>query len=357
MFKGDKLSIMLFGESHGACVGVCIEGLPHGIKLDWNKIDEFSRKRKGVAAFSTPRREADKVKILSGEFNGYTTGGPLCAIIENKDTRSKDYTPNIPRPSHADYTAKGRYGGYNDYRGGGMFSGRLTAALVFAGAVADSILESRHIYTASRVCSIHDVCDAPVDMAAVDKQLIDRLNDTDVPLLTDRLYPKIEQAVLSAKEKGDSVGGVIECLTIGCPPFIGGNYFSRLNAKIAGLVFSLPAFCGLEFGSGFDVTKKTGSQINDCLYMDGTLIKTKTNNSGGINGGITNGMPIVVRCAVKPTPSVHITQDTVDMDTGENVKSATKGRHDPCIALRATTVLKSVMEIALLDALLSCSQV
>lgn len=352
MFKGDKLNIMLFGESHGACVGVCVEGMPAGIPVNQAKIDEYSLKRKGLAAFSTPRREPDQVKILSGVFNNYTTGGQICAIIENTDTRSKDYTPNIPRPSHADYTARGKYEGFNDYRGGGMFSGRLTAALVFVGALSSSILDGRGVTTGSHIVSVHNACEAPLNMVNIDADTLKSLNALDIPVLETDTKKQIEAAILCAKEAGDSVGGVIECATVGYPPFIGGNYFNRLNSKIAQLIFSIPAFCGLEFGAGFSMARAKGSQVNDHLHIVDDTIETKTNNSGGVNGGISNGMPIVLRCAVKPTPSIHISQSTVDLCSNQNVEAVTKGRHDPCIALRATIVLKSMVEIALLDSML-----
>lgn len=352
MFNGDRLKIMLFGESHGKCVGVCVEGLPHGLKLDMEKIAEFSRKRKGIDALSTARREPDEVEIMSGVMDGTTTGGAVCAMIMNKDTRSKDYTPNIPRPSHADYAAMGRYDGFSDYRGGGMFSGRLTAALVFAGAVCDSILEQRGVTTGVHIRSIHETCDTPLDMVKVDVQLLKKLNAMEIPVLTEGIDEKMTAAVLRAKEDGDSVGGVLECAAVGYPPFIGGNYFGRLNSKLASLVFSLPAFCGLEFGAGFDMAKSTGSQLNDNLYYDGDRVKTVSNNSGGINGGITNGMPIILRCAVKPTPSVYKPQHTIDLDSKTNVEHIIHGRHDPCIALRANIVLRSMVNIALADGLL-----
>lgn len=356
MFNGDRLKIMLFGESHGKCVGVCVEGLPHGLALDEDRIAEFSRKRKGIDALSTARREPDEVEIMSGVMNGVTTGAPLCAMIMNTDTRSRDYTPNIPRPSHADFVADGRYEGYNDYRGGGSFSGRLTAALVFVGAVCDMILEKKGVTTGVHVARIHEVCDKPLNMETVDKFTLDRLNKMDIPVFDEDVSEAMTKAVLDARAEGDSVGGVLECVAVGYPAFIGANYFGRLNSGIGQLVFSLPAFCGLEFGAGFEMANKKGSQVNDSICYEGEQVRTRTNNSGGINGGITNGMPIVVRCGVKPTPSVYKEQDTIDMNTGENIKHSIKGRHDPCIALRANVVLRSMMNIALVDGLLSSGE-
>lgn len=352
MFNGDRLKIMLFGESHGKCVGVCIEGLPHGLKLDMDKIAEFSKKRKGIDALSTARREPDEVEIMSGIMDGVTTGGALCAMILNKDTRSKDYTPNIPRPSHADYVANGRYEGFNDYRGGGMFSGRLTAALTFAGALCESILEEKGVTCGVHVQSIHDVCDLSLDMVNIDANLLKELNAKDIPVLKDDVSELMTKAIIDARTQGDSVGGVLECAVVGYPAFIGGNYFDRLNSKLASLIFSLPAFCGLEFGGGFNMAQSMGSEVNDELYYDGELVKTRTNNSGGINGGITNGMPIILRTAVKPTPSVYKEQNTINMETGENITHVIKGRHDPCIALRAAIVLRSMINIGLADSLL-----
>lgn len=352
MFNGDKLKITLFGESHGRCVGVCIEGLPYGLRLDMDKIAEFSRRRRGIDSVSTGRREPDEVEIMSGVMDGVTTGGGLCAMIFNRDTRSKDYRPDIPRPSHADYAAKGRYGGFNDYRGGGMFSGRLTAPLVFAGAVCDTILEQKGVITGVHVLGIHNVCDSPIDMVKVDAELLRKLNAMDIPVITDGLEKEMINAVLAAKAEGDSLGGILEFAAVGYPPFIGGNYFDRLNSKLAGLIFSLPAFCALEFGGGFDMARRTGFEVNDSLYYDGDEVKTLTNNSGGINGGITNGMPIILRCAVKPTPSVYKSQKTIDMNSKTNIEHMISGRHDPCIALRAGIVLRSMVNIGLCDSIL-----
>ena len=354
MFNGDKLKIMLFGESHGRCVGVCVEGLPYGIELDKNRIDEFSSKRKGIKALSTSRREPDDIEIMSGIMDGCTTGGPLCAMILNKDTRSKDYTPNIPRPSHADLTAIGRYSGFNDYRGGGMFSGRLTAALTFVGAICDSILEQKGVTTGVHMVRIHNVWDeGAFDMVNVQAETLQRLNKMDIPVFAERTAEAMANEVMLAKSNGDSVGGMMECAVVGYPPFIGANYFGRLNSKIASLVFSLPAFCSLEFGAGIMMVDKMGSEVNDGIYIDNKGdFKTYTNNSGGINGGISNGMPIILRTVVKPTPSVYKEQDTIDINAKTNIKYSIQGRHDPCIALRANIVLRSVVNIALLDSML-----
>ncbi|MBQ9625205.1 MAG: chorismate synthase [Clostridia bacterium] len=352
MFDGNALKLMLFGTSHGECVGVCIEGLPDGLKLDMEKIEEFSRRRKGIEGLVTARKEPDKVEFLSGVMEGITTGGALCAVITNKDMRSKDYTPSIPRPSHADYVAHGKYNGHNDYRGGGMFSGRLTAPLVFAGALCDSILEEHGAITGTHILSIHNVCDERLDMVHTDKALLERLNKADIPVLIKEKADEMKEAVRRAKADGDSVGGVLECAAVNVPQFLGGSYFNRLNAKIASLVFSIPAFCGLEIGAGFEAAKRLGSENNDELYYEDGSVRTRTNNSGGLNGGITNGMPIVLRCAVKPTPSIYIEQNTIDMEQKKNIEHTVYGRHDPCIALRAGIVLRSMLNIALADSIL-----
>ena len=353
MFNGQKLKISLFGESHGKCVGVSIEGLKSGLKIDEDRIDAFMQRRRSVNKLSTPRQEKDIPQIISGVFNGYTTGGTLTAVIYNEDTKSRDYNSSVVRPSHSDYTANGRYDGFNDYRGGGMFSGRLTAPIVFVGALCDMLLEEYGIKTYTHVLSVYDVKDDEFDKVCEDENKLNRLKTMPIPLLNEEKAKDVENAIMEAKEDGDSVGGQLECMVLNMKPFVGDNYFGRLQSKIASLVFSIPAFVSMELGLGLGMTNKKGSEVNDELYYDENGdVKTRTNNSGGINGGITNGMPIVVKVGVKPTPSISKTQNTINIDTKENVEFGVVGRHDPCIAIRAAVVLESVMNIAILDSIL-----
>ncbi len=353
MFNGEKLKITLFGESHGKCVGVCVEGLPPGVKIDMDYIDKYMQRRRSVNKLTTPRQEKDIPKVISGVYEGFTTGMALSVIIENENTKSHHYTKDIPRPTHSDYTQRMRYGGFSDYRGGGGFSGRLTAPLVFVGALCSYILDKEGITLGVHLSSVHNVYDNDFNKCKISKDLLMNLKDMDMPLLNTGVKGDIIKEIEVAKEKGDSVGGTIEGCVIGIRGYFGGNYFSRLQSKLSSLVFSLPGFCGLEFGGGFSLCDKYGSQVNDQLYFDDQgKIRTQTNNSGGINGGITNTMPIILKAAVRPTPSISIEQNTVDLARKENVKTGTVGRHDPCIVLRGAVCLESVMAIGILDAVL-----
>lgn len=349
MFAGNKIKLSLFGESHGSHIGIAIEGIPSGIKLDNEFIERQMERRRSVNHLSTPRREPDVVNIISGVTNGITNGGTITCIIENTNTKSGDYQNNLPRPSHADYTGNGRYKGFNDYRGGGFFSGRLTAPLTFAGAICKQILASQGVVVGTHIQRIHNVCDESFDMVKTNKETLYRLSQMEIPVLDQSSAAGMEQAILAAKKSQDSVGGVLECMAIGMPAFVGGAYFERLQAKLSRLIFSIPAFVGLEFGLGFDGTLFFGSEVNDEFYYDGEEVKTKTNKSGGINGGISNGMPIVLRAAVRPTPSIGKKQNTIDLKTKQNAELETHGRHDPCIAIRAAVVLESMVAIGLYD--------
>lgn len=349
MFAGNKIKLSLFGESHGSHIGITIEGIPAGVKLDNELIERQMQRRRSVNQLSTPRREPDLVNIISGVTNGITNGGTITGIIENTNTKSKDYQNNLPRPSHADYTGRGRFDGFNDYRGGGFFSGRLTAPLTFAGAICKQLLASEGVVVGTHVQRIHNVCDESFDLVKTNKETLYRLSQMEIPVLDPISALGMQQAILKAKNNQDSVGGVLESMAIGMPEFVGGAYFDRLQAKLSRLVFSIPAFVGLEFGLGFDSARLFGSEMNDEIYYDGQEVKTITNNSGGINGGITNGMPIVLRAAVRPTPSIGIKQKTIDLNTKQNTEIEIQGRHDPCIAIRAAVVIESMVAIGLYD--------
>ncbi|WP_195265144.1 MULTISPECIES: chorismate synthase [unclassified Clostridium] len=349
---GNNIKVSIFGESHGNAIGINIDGLPSGFEIDMDKVLlEMNRRAPGKNAMSTARKESDLPEILSGYFEGKTTGTPLCAIIRNADTRSKDYnkTKDYMRPGHADYTGYMRYDGFNDYRGGGHFSGRITANLVFAGAVCKQILEKEGIFIGAHISSIKDIEDKDFNSTNISKEQILNLRKMELPLIDDSLAEKIKHTILQAKYDGDSVGGTIECAVTGINPGIGNPFFDSVESTLAHLMFSVPAVKGIEFGKGFEMTNMFGSECNDEYYYDGDKIKTKTNNNGGILGGITNGMPILFKVAIKPTASIIKEQNTIDINTNENVKFRVEGRHDPCIVQRAVPVIEAVTAIGLLD--------
>ena len=314
----------IFGESHGPEIGVVLTGVPAGIALDWGFIlSEMARRAPGQSALSTARKEADTPEVVSGVFEGKTTGAPLCAIIQNTDTRSRDYEElrRKPRPSHADYAAFVASGGFRDYRGGGHFSGRLTAPLVFAGAVAKQVLKPRGITVSARISMLGGVKDPS--------------------------QSQIEDIVLSAKQAGDSVGGTIACTVEGMPAGLGAPDFGcNVEGIFSQYLFAVPAVKGVAFGAGFALASMRGSEANDPFYMDGDTVKTRTNNAGGVNGGITNGMPITFEAVLRPTTSIYKEQDTVDLDTMEDAKLIIHGRHDPCIVTRAVVVIEAAAALA-----------
>lgn len=318
------MNYTVFGESHGAAIGVVLTGVPSGLKLDTDAVSrEMERRAPGRDALSTARREADAPEILSGVFEGRTTGTPLAAIIRNTDTKSSDYSylRELPRPSHADYAGSVRYSGFNDYRGGGHFSGRLTAPLVFAGAVAKQILALYAVAVGSRVS---------------------RLGGIENPT-----REQIGSVILSAKADGDSVGGAIACSVTGLSAGLGSpDIGENVEGIFAKHVFAVPAVKGIAFGAGFGFADMRGSEANDAFYMDGDEVRTKTNNSGGINGGITNGMPVTFEVAVRPTPSIAKEQETVSLSRRENETLVIRGRHDPCIVLRAMPVIEAAAALA-----------
>ena len=312
---------------------------------------EMERRAPGKNQLSTARKEADLPEILSGFFQGKTTGTPLCAIIRNSDTRSKDYakTKDFMRPGHADYTGYERYLGFNDYRGGGHFSGRITAPLVFAGAICKQILESQGIFIGAHISSIKDINDEVFNEVRISKDELDTLRAMELPLINRSLEDKIRHTIMQAKYDGNSVGGTIECAIVGIEAGVGNPFFDSVESTLAHLMFSIPAIKGIEFGKGFDITKLYGSEANDEYYYNEGLVKTKTNNNGGVLGGITNGMPILFKVAVKPTASILKEQDTIDIKEKKDVKFRIEGRHDPCIVQRAVPVVEAVTAIGILD--------
>ncbi len=345
---GNNLSVTLFGESHGEAIGAVIDGLAAGIDINEENIRNALALRRPAGKISTSRCEADEFRILSGVFGGKTTGTPLCIVIENSDTRSKDYEPQVPRPSHADYTANVKYNGFEDYRGGGHFSGRITAALVAAGAIIMSALNDKGILIGTHISRLGGIDDIKFSDYAND---LKALNLKEFAVLDEAIGEKMKAKIIEAKEKGDSVGGVLETAVLGMPAGVGEPWFDTVEGMLSKAIFSVPAVKGVEFGSGFSLADMYGSQANDAFYVENGKVFTKTNHSGGINGGITNGMPIIFRTAIKPTPTILVEQDSVNLKTMENVKFKAKGRHDPAIIHRARIVVDSVTAIVLADLL------
>ena len=347
---GNNISVTLFGESHGEAIGAVLDGIAPGIAVDEAFIEAVLSRRRPVGAISTARQEPDRFSILSGVLNGKTTGTPICIIIPNKDIRSKDYSQMCfaARPSHADYTAQCKYHGYQDIRGGGHFSGRITAALCAVGAICISALKEKGIHIATHMKQIASVCDR--DFANLDGDIA-KLNEMDFAVLDDSKAKEMITAITEAKADGDSVGGILETAITGIPAGVGEPWFDSMESLLSHALFSIPAIKGVEFGAGFSMASMLGSQANDAFYAENGEIKTRSNNSGGINGGITNGMPIIFRCAVRPTPTLSKAQQTVDYKTGENTTLAAKGRHDPCIVHRARIVVDCVAAITLCDIL------
>ena len=352
---GDKIKISVFGESHGGGIGVVIDGLPAGERIDLQRVNaQMARRAPGRDKTATPRKESDLPKIISGMLGDTLTGAPLCAMIENTNTRSTDYGNLLttPRPGHSDYAAFVKYGGNNDIRGGGHFSGRLTAPIVFAGAVCRQILEKKGIKIAAHIQSIGGVCDDKFGPVNVDDDLVDRLSNSSFSLINPDVEQAMRDEVESARLALDSVGGVIECAVLGLPTGLGEPMFDGMENIIAKNIFAIPAVKGIEFGSGFEGTLKYGSENNDDFTVKDGKISTVTNNHGGILGGITSGMPLVFRVAVKPTPSIGTEQTSVNLDTKKEEALTVRGRHDPCIVPRAVPAVEAVAAITVLDLLL-----
>lgn len=350
---GNQLKISVFGESHGKGVGIVIDGFPAGFESDPDFISrELARRAPGKSLLTTSRKEEDKPVILSGMLENRTTGAPLCMMIQNTDTHSKDYENlrTVPRPSHSDYTGQLRYRGANDIRGGGHFSGRLTAPLVFAGALCKDFLKKVHnIEIGSHIYRVGNVCDKPFDLVSVDRELLARLQRENLPLIEHDAEEAIRETVEKARMSLDSIGGVIECAVVGATAGIGSPMFQNVESRIASILYSVPAVKGVEFGLGFAISERLGSEVNDCYIKEGGAIRTTTNNNGGISGGITTGMPIIVRTAIKPTPSFGREQTTLNLETGNQEQLQIRGRHDPCIAMRAPVVVEAAVAIAMMD--------
>ena len=352
---GRTLRVGVFGESHGRAIGVTMQNLPAGEAIDLNVLEAFlDRRRPGKSALSTARNEPDRPMFLSGLLDGKTTGSPLSAIIENRDARSRDYAElaDKPRPGHADYTAFLKWNGAADMRGGGHFSGRLTAPLCIAGGIAKQILARKNIFIGAHLFSAAGVADAAFPLHPA-QTLFDEIAQKDFPVINDDAGCAMQEAILAASRDGDSIGGVIECAAVGFPAGIGNPMFDGIENRLSAALFGIPAVKGLEFGAGFAAAAMRGSEHNDPYRIgDDGSITTTSNHAGGILGGISTGQPIVLRAAIKPTPSIAKAQQTVRLSTMENAELVVHGRHDPCIAHRAVPVVEAVMALVLLDYLL-----
>ena len=345
---GNKVTLTLFGESHGEYIGGTMIGVPAGIKIDDEYIAKQLIKRRPQGAFETSRIENDDYSFISGVLNGYTTGAPLTVLIRNCNTKSSDYNSDVARPSHADFVAKVKYDGFNDYRGGGYFSGRLTAVIVLFGAILQKELEEKlNIKIGAHIKSIYDIEDRTFDNVVDDLSVLDLKK---YPTLLD-IEDKIEDRLAKIKKEEDSVGGTIECAITNLPVGVGEPWFINLEGEIAKAMFAIPAIKGIEFGLGFKFKDKKGSEVNDYFrYSDGKVV-TMTNNNGGINGGISNGMPVIFNVVIKPTPSIGKEQQTIDMKNKENCNYKIVGRHDPCIVKRANVVVSSMAALVIFDML------
>lgn len=350
---GKNYCVSIFGESHGAALGINIDGIPAGTELDLEFISEEMRRRApGRSELSTPRAEKDEFEILSGFVNGKTTGTPLAMIIRNTDQRSKDYSEiaRKPRPGHADWSGLNRYDGFNDIRGSGHFSGRITASLVFAGSIAKQILKEKGILIAAHIKSLKNIKDRDFTEEDISLENIHKLRNMLLPVLNEEIIPEMEKVILKAKENSNSVGGTVEIGVTGLKAGIGDPFFESMESELARMMFSIPSIKGLEFGAGFSIAEMTGYEANDEMYYDENgNVKSYTNNNGGIIGGITNGMPITFKVAIKPSASIEKKQKTVNLYTKENDVLEVKGRHDPSIVSRVIVVLEAATAIVILD--------
>ena len=350
---GEQFRFTIFGQSHSEAIGVTIEGLPAGIRIDLARLQAFlDRRAPGHDATATPRKEADKAEFLSGLVGDTTCGTPLTAIIRNTNTRSQDYEKlrTCPRPGHADFTAQARYGGHQDLAGGGHFSGRMTAPLCIAGGICLQLLEQMGITIGAHIARIEGVQDDEFDPMKVTAEQLNALHDMRFPTLRKSAEEQMREAILDALQEGDSVGGVIECAAVGLPVGWGDPMFGGMENRIAQIVFGIPAVKGIEFGAGFAAASMRGSQHNDPFVEKDGKVQTATNHHGGILGGITSGMPLIFRAAIKPTPSIGAPQKTLDLRTMEQTTLEIGGRHDPCIVPRAVPVLEAAAAIAIYDA-------
>lgn len=353
---GNNIKISIFGESHGKAVGVVIDNLPPGEKINFEEINfQIKRRRPGGSDMASERKENDKIKIMSGILNNTTTGTPLCCFIYNKNNISHDYEQNkfLLRPGHADYTGHVRYRGFEDFRGGGHFSGRLTAPLVFAGAICKQILERRGITIGAHISSVGNVLDDSFDFVNISKEFLEELSLEFFPVINKETKLKMQNKIKEIKYDNDSIGGTVECAIIGVPTGIGNPIFDNIESKISSIIFGIPGVKGIEFGNGFKSSTMRGSNNNDAFILKNNKIKTLTNNHGGILGGITSGMPIIFKTAFKPTPSIKKVQKTVNLKNKLEQELHIKGRHDPCIVVRAIPAIESSAAIAILDFMLT----
>lgn len=352
---GNKLKVTVFGQSHAPAIGCVIDGLPSGFAPDMERLSAFmARRAPGQNAWSTNRKESDTPEILSGLVEGRTCGAPVSMLIRNSDQHSRDYAglKRTPRPSHADYTALIKYGDDYDIRGGGQFSGRLTAPLCFAGVLALQILEQRGVTIAAHIARIENVQDPSPDFAAVTREELTALLKKPFPVFDDGAGVRMRQAIEAARLDADSVGGVIRCFALGLPAGLGEPMFGGVENRLAAALFGIPAVRGVSFGTGFAAAGMRGSEHNDPFVMDGDRVSARTNHAGGVLGGITSGLPLVVNIAVKPTASIAKEQETVDLEKKESTRLVIHGRHDPCIVPRAVPVAEAVTALTVLDMLL-----
>lgn len=352
---GENLKLSIFGQSHGVAIGMTLDSIPAGLPVDTDALQIFlNRRAPGQNDWSTPRKEADRPEFLSGILDGFTCGAPIAAAIYNKSTRSGDYAnlKDCPRPGHADLTAQIKYGGFQDAAGGGHFSGRLTAPLCIAGGLCKQWLEGMGIRVFAHIAAIAGIFDTPFDPLAPDMDSI----QPDFPVINPDAGAQMRDAISAAKGDGDSVGGIVECAVTGLPAGVGEPMFGGVESRIAQIVYGVPAVKGVEFGAGFSAANLRGSQNNDDYVISDGQIRTATNNAGGILGGITTGMPLIFRAALKPTPSISRPQQSVDLNDGKVQKLIVKGRHDPCIVPRAVPVIEAAAAIAIFDMILGNTQ-
>lgn len=353
---GDNLKLTIFGQSHGAAIGMTLDGIPAGLPVDFDELQVFlNRRAPGQNNWSTPRKEGDHPEFLAGILDGFTCGAPIAAVIHNTNTRSGDYAnlKDCPRPGHADYTAQIKYGGFQDAAGGGHFSGRLTAPLCIAGGLCKQWLAERGIRVAARIASIAGVTD-DFEVNTLNPQL--DLIGTDFPVFSPDAGARMREKIAEARSECDSVGGIIECYITGVPAGLGEPMFGGVESRIAQIVHGVPAVKAVEFGIGREAADLRGSQCNDAFTVENGQIRTVTNNAGGILGGITNGMPLIFRAAIKPTPSIARPQQSVSLSGGKEQELVVKGRHDPCIVPRAVPVIEAAAAIALFDLILGNTQ-
>jgi len=351
---GNRIKYTIFGESHGEGIGIVIDNLPPGLELDTTQIKlEMQRRRPGDSDVATPRSEQDEFEFLSGFFNNKTTGAPLCVFIRNTDSRSKDYDDikHLMRPGHADFTGYMKYKGFNDYRGGGHFSGRLTAVLVFAGAIAKQLLAERNIEVVSHILRIGTASDFPFDEMTLKRSDLSSLKTLSLPTLNTETGNAMREQIASVYGAGDSLGGIVEAAVLNLPAGLGAPFFDSLESTISHLAFSIPGVKGIEFGDGFAFAQMKGSEANDQYYIADDIIRTKTNHNGGVLGGISTGMPLIFRTVFKPTPSIALAQQTVNINTNTAATIAIKGRHDPCIVPRGLPVIEAIAAMAVLELL------